>query len=329
MKKQLDIISGSSHIQFAKDIYNHLQETTSAYSDIDIRYIDINKVKFGNENILVSIKQNVREGDVFFIQSSCPPVSDNIIESFLIIDALKHSSAKRITMVSPYWPYVRSDKKDQPRISIAAKLMARLHETAGADRFLTMDLHAEQIQGFFNKPIDQLSAKNIFCKHISFRINSNPNNNYILVAPDVGEAKHLEGFGNELNLPMAIIDKRRNGNTDTIVVNTLIGDVKDKHVLMVDDEVASAGTLCQAAEFLKGRGALSIRAYITHGVLSGSAIQKLNDSCIDSLIITDTIPLEGKDKLIDCSKIFTLSVTELFAKAILNIHNGHGLSELF
>ncbi|MGK0288886.1 MAG: ribose-phosphate pyrophosphokinase [bacterium] len=309
----LKVLSGSSHPEFAKEICKHMS--------IDLTPTET--INFSNENMLVKVLDNVRESDVFVIQTSCPPVSDGIMETFLLLDALKHSSAARVTAVLPYFPYVRSDKKDQPRISIAARLMADLLTTAGADRVLTMELHSPQIQGFFHIPVDQLLATEIICDY--FR--KKDLTDYVIVAADVGEAKHLGRYANRLNLPMAIIDKRRLGNTDSVVPTNLIGDVKGKNALIIDDEVASAGTLCSAAEFLKEKGALAVSAAITHPVLSGNAIERIKNSEIDELVVTNTIPLEEKIK--DCSKIIPLSVAGLFAKAIHRIHDGDSLSTLF
>lgn len=309
----LKIISGSSHPQFAKDICDQLA----------IEVTDIENIMFGNENMLVRVLDNVRESDIFVIQSSCPPVSDNIVETLLLLDALRHASAGRITAVLPYFPYVRSDKKDQPRISIAAKLMARLFQTAGANKFLLMELHSHQIQGFFDVPVDQLLAVDVFCDYLRQQDLSD----YVIVAADVGEAKHLGRYANRLNLPMAIIDKRRMGNTDTVIPTHLIGDVEGKNALLIDDEVASAGTLCKAADFLKEKGAKSTRAAVVHPVLSGSALEKVNNSSLDELIVTNTIPLGNKAEL--CEKIKVLSVAPLFAKAIQRIHNGDSISVLF
>ena len=309
----LKIISGSSHTDFANDICNHMAVELS----------QMETVHFSNQNMLVRLLDNVREADVFVIQSSCPPVSDNIMETFLLLDALKHSSAARITAVLPYFPYVRSDKKDQPRISIAAKMMARLLEAAGAYRFLLMELHSHQIQGFFDVPVDQLLASDIFCDHLK----KQNLEDFVIVAADVGEAKHLGRYANRLNLPMAIIDKRRLGNTDRVEPTHLIGNVEGKHALIIDDEVASAGTLCTAADFLKDNGAKTIRAAVVHPVLSGNAIEKINGSSLDELIVTNTIPLGDKEK--QCKKITVLSVAPLFAKAIQRIHNGDSISVLF
>lgn len=309
----LKIISGSSHIQFSQAICNNMA----------IELSKTETIRFSNENLFVRILDNVREADVFVIQTSCSPVSEGIIEMFLILDALKHSSAARVTAVLPYFPYVRSDKKDQPRISIAARLMADLFETAGADRILTMELHSPQIQGFFRIPVDQLFATDVICDYFK----NKDLENYVIVAADVGEAKHLGRFANRLNLPIAIIDKRRLGNTDTVVPTNIIGNVQGKNALIIDDEVASAGTLCAAAEFLKENGAQNVSAAIVHPVLSGNAIERINESVLDELVVTDTIPVQ--QHIQHCDKLVPLSVAPLFAKAIHRIHNGDSLSILF
>ncbi|MDH5559549.1 MAG: ribose-phosphate pyrophosphokinase [Deltaproteobacteria bacterium] len=313
MVGQLRIISGSSNTEFTDEVCQL----------IGIQRTRIESIKFSNENMMVRILDNIRESDTFLIQTSCSPVSDNIIENFLLLDALKHSSASRITAVLPYFPYVRSDKKDQPRISIAARLMANLFQTAGAQKFLTMEFHSPQIQGFFDVPVDQLMATTVICDYFLKKDLTN----FVIVAADVGEAKPLGRFANRLNLPMAIIDKRRLGNTDTVVPTHLIGDVKGKHALIIDDEVASAGTLCKAAEFLKEKGAKSTTAAAVHPVLSGKAIEKINESNLTELVVTNTIPLGDKQER--CKKLKVLSVAPIFAQAIQRIHNGDSISVLF
>ncbi|OGH00074.1 MAG: ribose-phosphate pyrophosphokinase [Candidatus Lambdaproteobacteria bacterium RIFOXYD1_FULL_56_27] len=314
MQGPLKIIAGRSHRAFAEEICSLMSK--------DLTEIEI--ITFSNENMLVRILDNVREADVFLVQTSTPPVSDHFVETTIILDALRHSSAARVTAVIPYFPYVRSDKKDQPRISITAKLMAKLLQTAGADRFLTMELHSPQIQGFFDVPVDQLMATEVICEYF---LKEKDLENYVIVAADVGEAKPLGRFANKLNLPMAIIDKRRLGNSDDVVPTHLIGDVRGKHTLIIDDEVASGGTLVKAAAFLKENGALSTTAAIVHPVLCGSAIEKINNSSIDELVVTNSIPVLDKAKL--CPKIKVLSVAPLFAKAIQRIHNGDSISVLF
>ena len=307
------IIGGSSHPEFAASVCRHLG-------------LDICKsrtVRFSNENILVQIEENVRECDVFVIQTSCPPVSDGILELLITIDALKHASARRITAVVPYFPYARSDKKDRPRISITARLMADLLETAGADRVLTMDLHAPQVQGFFRIPVDQLQAAPILCDHLSANRDLT---DYVLVAGDVGEAKEIGGYANRLNLPIAIVDKRRDGDDEKARAVALIGDVADKHALIIDDEVASGGTLMEATAFLLENGARTVEAAVVHPVLSGQAVERVAQSPLKSLIVSDTIPL-GPEKRIDAIEV--CSVTRLFADAIRSIHDGTSVSSLF
>ena len=314
MQGPLKIIAGRSHRAFAEEVCSLMSTELT----------DIETITFSNENMLIRILDNVREADVFVIQTSCPPVSDHIVETQILLDALRHSSAARVTAVLPYFPYVRSDKKDQPRISITAKLMARQMQNAGADRFLTMELHSPQIQGFFDVPVDQLMATEVICDYFLKEKNLD---NYVIVAADVGEAKPLGRFANKLNLPMAIIDKRRIGNSDDTVPTHLIGDVKGKHTLIIDDEIASGGTLVKAAAFLKDHGALSTTAAIVHPVLCGDAIEKINGSSLDELVVTNSIPLG--DKLERCPKLKVLSVAPLFARAMLNIHNGASISTLF
>ena len=313
MRGPLKIISGRSHREFAEEICDHLA----------VQLTDVELITFSNENQMVKIQENVREADVFVVQTSCPPVSDIMIETFLMLDALRHSSAQRVTAVLPYFPYVRSDKKDQPRISIAARLVADLFQTAGADKFLTMEFHSPQIQGFFKVPVDQLLATEVFVKHFREEDLSNT----VLVAADVGEAKQMGKYATRMDLPMAIIDKRRVGNLEKVVPAHVIGDVDGKDCLLIDDEVASGGTLCAAADFLKTKGAKSIRAAITHPGLSGNAIERINKSQLDELVVTNTIPLGDKAKLTD--KIRVLTVAPLFAQAINNIHNGNSISVLF
>ena len=314
MRGPLKIIAGRSHVEFANEICDHLALERS----------DVELITFSNENQMVKIAENVREADVFVVQTSCPPVSDIIIETFLMLDALKHSSAARVSAVIPYFPYVRSDKKDQPRISIAAQLMAKLHQHSGAQRFLTMELHSPQIQGFFDVPVDQLFPTEIFAQYFK---ETQDLSNACVVAADVGEAKQMGKYATKLDLPMAIIDKRRIGNTETVAPTHVIGEVEGLDCLIIDDEVASGGTLCSAADFLKEKGAKSVRAAITHPVLSGNAIEKINKSSLDELVVCNTIPLG--DKATRCDKITELSVAPLFAKAINNIHNGDSISVLF
>ncbi|MBL0691739.1 MAG: ribose-phosphate diphosphokinase [SAR324 cluster bacterium] len=313
MRRAIKILSGSSHNEFALEVCQIM----------GLELCKSRTIKFSNDNMMPRIEENVRETDVFVIQTSTPPVSDNIIELLLMLDALKYASAGRITAVLPYFPYVRSDKKDQPRISIAARLMGHLIETAGASRLLTMNLHASQIQGFFDIPSDQLFATNIICQYFSQRDLSN----YVIVAADVGESKHIGHYANILNLPIAIIDKRRQGNSDSIIPTTLIGDVVKKDCLIVDDEVSSGGTLTGATKFLMKNGAKSVSAAIVHGVLSGQAMAKIEASPLKELVITNSVPLPKQGYI--SPKIKVLSIAPLFAQAISHIHSGMSVSLLF
>ena len=313
MVDTIRIIGGSAHPAFADQICRH----------IGVELCKTRIVRFSNENMLVQIEENVRETDAFVIQPSCSPVSDGIIELLITIDALKHASAKRVTAVLPYFPYARSDKKDQPRISITARLMADLLQAAGADRVLTMDFHSPQVQGFFRFPVDQLQAAPIICDHLR---SNRELADYVLVAGDVGEAKEIGGYANRLNLPIAIVDKRRDGDDEKPRAVTLIGDVAGKRALIVDDEIASGGTLIEAMAFLMDHGATSVEAAVVHPVLSGQAVPRIEASPLKSLVVTDTIPLTPEKQL---DRIEIVSVTQLFADAIQAIHNGSSVSRLF
>ncbi|MCB9733803.1 MAG: ribose-phosphate pyrophosphokinase [Deltaproteobacteria bacterium] len=311
MNGPMKIFSGRSHLDLSQRIC-HILDVPLGKSHV---------VRFANENLMVQIDENVRGADVFVIQTSCPPVNEGLVELLITVDALKHASAGRITAVIPYFPYVRSDKKDKPRISIAARLMADLLQTAGADRVVTMDLHAPQIQGFFRIPVDHLQATPIITDYLKGRDLTN----HVLVAGDASEAKDVGRYANRLHLPMAIIDKRRYDDNDSAKAAHIIGDVAGKHAVIVDDEVATGGTLIEAANFLMERGALSVIAAFTHPVLAGSAVERLTASAIDRLVFTDSIPLQGKAS----PKFEVLSVADLFAKAIKRVHHGDSLSELF
>ena len=313
MTNSIRIISGSAHPAFAAQVCRHL----------GVALCKTRVVRFSNENILVQIEENVRESDAFVIQPSCPPVSDGIVELLITIDALKHASARRVTAVLPYFPYARSDKKDQPRISITARLMADLLETAGADRVLTMDLHSPQVQGFFRIPVDQLQAAPILCDHLR---NTRDLSDFVLVAGDVGEAKEIGAYANRLNLPIAIVDKRRDGDDEKPRAVALIGEVAGKRALIVDDEIASGGTLMEATAYLLNQGATAVEAAAVHPVLSGQSVERIAESPLGSLVVSDSIPLVPEKRI---DKIETCSVTQLFADAIKAIHSGSSISTLF
>jgi ribose-phosphate pyrophosphokinase len=311
MNGVLKVFAGSSHPVLAHSICDYL----------DTNVGETELIRFSNENMMVKINENVRGADVFVIQTSAPPVNDGLIEMLITIDALKYASAGRITAVMPYLPYVRSDKKDKPRISIASRLIADLLQTAGADRVVTMDLHAPQIQGFFRIPVDHLQGFPLITDHLKRK----DLKDRVLVAGDAGEAKEVGRYANRLHLPMAIIDKRRVDDSEKPKAVHLIGEIAGKHAIIVDDEVATGGTLVEAANFLMKEGALSVTAAFTHAVLSGPAVGRLEESVIEKLVFTDTIPLQGKAS----KKFKVLSTAALFAKAIRRIHEGESISELF
>jgi ribose-phosphate pyrophosphokinase len=309
MQGNIKVFSGSAHPEFSQRVC----------AELGLPLGQSKLVRFSNQNMLVQIEDDVREDDVFFIQSSCPPVSDGILEMLITIDALKHASAGRITAVVPYFPYSRSDKKDRPRVSITARLMADLIETAGADRVLTMDLHAPQIEGFFRIPVDQLIAAPLLCRHLACRSLSE----HVVVASDIGEAKDIERYASRLDLPVAIIDKRRYADNDKAVARQLVGEVEGKTALIIDDEIASGGTLIEAANFCLSRGARAVRGVAVHGVFSGSALDRIAASAIESVLVTDSVPCTKPHP-----KIEQLSVAAMFARAIEGIHGGTSVFEL-
>lgn len=312
MDGTLKVFAGSSHPALARAICRHI--------GIPLGAAHIHR--FSNENLKVKIEENTREQDVFVIQTSCPPVSEGILELLIMIDALKHASARRITAVLPYFPYARSDKKDEPRISITARLMADLLETAGADRVLTVDLHSPQVQGFFRIPADQLSAVPLLCEHLRRRDLQNA----VVVAPDAGEAKDAARVAKFLNVSLAIIDKRRFGDDEKPRAISLVGEVRDKHAIIMDDEIATAGTMVEAVEFVRSQGANHVTVAGVHPVLSGQAPDRLRAADVDEFVFTDSIPIPDHKMN---PRITTISVAQLIAEAILRIHDGRSVSELF
>lgn len=311
-QRPLKVFSGLSNQPLAEEICQHL--------DIELGKVEIHE--FANQNLFVKILENVREADCFVVQTSAPPVNTRLVETLLMIDALKHASARRVTAVLPYFPYVRSDKKDQPRISIAARLVADLLEAAGADRILTMNLHSFQITGFFHKPIDHLLATPIMVDYFKKKDLSDT----VIVAPDVGSAKRGEKYARLLDLPLAIIDKRRMGNKDKAVVKHIIGEIDGKRVIIMDDEISTGGSLLNTVQVLEEHGCTDICAGAIHGVFCGDAIKRIQDSALSEVIVTNTLPLPPEKRI---EKIKVLSVAKMFAKAIRRIHNGESVSVLF
>jgi ribose-phosphate pyrophosphokinase len=283
---------------------------------------DVTINKFSNENIKVKINESVRGKDIFVVQTSCPPVNDNIMELLIMLHALKGASAGRVTAVIPYFPYVRSDKKDEPRISITAKLMADLLTAGGADRVLTMDLHAAQIQGFFDMPADQLLALPILCRYFEMK----GMENLVVVAGDVGRAKLNRKYAERLNSPLAILDKRRESDDEKAEVVSVIGEVDGKNAVMFDDEILTGGSLMELVRALKEKGANQIYAGITHGILAGQAVDLIEESPVEELVVTNTVPVSPEKRK---GKIKVLSVAELFAEAIKRIHHSESVSSLF
>lgn len=309
----LKVFAGGSHPQLARELCECL----------GIPLGRSHTTRFSNENLKVKIEENVREEDVFVVQTASPPVSEGIVELLIFLDALRSASARRVTAVLPYYPYARSDKKDEPRISITARLMADLLSTAGADRVLTMDLHSPQIQGFFHMPTDHLTAVPVLCAHLA---KSEDLSNAVVVAADIGEAKDAGHFAKRLELPIAFVDKRRSGDDEQAKAVAVIGDVVGKTCLLVDDEIATGGTIFEATQFLLDRGAKRVIAACVHPVLSGRASQRLEQSPLDKLIVTNTIPIPPERQ---SDKIVTLSVAPLLATAVTRIHDGRSVSELF
>ena len=306
------LLTGNANPELAQKISKRL--------GVSLTEMDV--FKFSNDNTFVKIKENIRRREIFIVQPTCFPVNDNIMELLIIMDACVRASAKTITAVVPYFGYARSDKKDQPRVPITAKLVADLITVAGADRIITMDLHSEQIQGFFKIPVDHLYAAPVVIDYLT----ALDLGNYVVVAPDVGSAKRARGIAKRIDADLAVVDKRRVGNIDKAEVLTVIGDVKEKNCIILDDLIDTGGTLVKAAEMLVENGANEIYAAATHPVLSGPAIERIEGSVIKELIVTDTIPLP-KEKKIDRIKVLTIS--KLLAEAISRIFRGESVSSLF
>jgi len=278
---------------------------------------------FSDGEIMIEITENVRGRDVYIIQSTCAPTNNNLMELLIMTDALKRASAATITAVIPYYGYARQDRKAAPRTPITAKLVADLITTAGVDRVVTIDLHAGQIQGFFNIPVDNLYAAPVILDYLKTRFKGEE---VVMVTPDAGGTERARAFAKRLDCTLAVIDKRRTGPNVAEVMH-LIGDVRGKIAIILDDMIDTAGTLTQAAKALKENGARAIYACATHGVLSGPAIERINNSDIEEIVLTDTIPLGGKEEL--TGKVRMLSVADLLAEAIRRIHEDESVSSLF
>ena len=287
------------------------------------RLVNSSIKKFSDGEIYIEINENIRGNSIFIVQSISSPANDNLMELLLCIDALRRSSAQNITAVIPYFGYARQDRKVVPRTSISAKLVSNLITDAGADRVVTLDLHSGQIQGFFDIPVDNLFATPIFARHIKKRIKSN---NLICIAPDVGGTARARALGKMLNIGLAIVDKRRPAPGKSEVMN-VIGNVKNKTCIIVDDIIDSGGTIVNAAKVLKERGAKDVHVYVSHGVLSGNAVDKIKKSKIKNLVITDTI--DNSQKVKKAGNIEILSISNLVGEAIKRISNSTSVSDLF
>jgi len=309
---EIAIFSGNSNLSLAKKICDYLD-------------LPLGKAKvktFSDGEIQIEINENVRAKDVFIIQSTCSPVNDNLVELLLMIDAFKRSSVRRINAVIPYYGYARQDKKVAPRVPISAKVVADLLTVSGADRVITMDLHAGQIQGFFDIPVDNLFATPVAIDYIK----KNFPNDMVVVSPDAGGAERARAFAKRLHADLAIIDKRRNAPNEARAM-AVVGDVKGKVAIIFDDMVDTAGTLTEAATALINKGAKEAHAFCSHPVLSGPSIKRVQDSDLKSLIVSDTIPLSPEAK--SCDKIKVLTISALVGEAIIRCYNGDSVTSLF
>jgi len=312
MPAGIKIFSGNSNGNLANEIADVL----------DIPLGDATVSTFSDGEITVHINENVRGSDVYVVQSTCTPVNNNLMELLLMVDALKRASAKRITAVIPYYGYARQDRKAQPRVPITARLVADLLTATGIGRVLTIDLHAGQIQGFFNIPVDHLYASPVLSEYVKAKYA----NDVVVVSPDAGGVERARAFAKRLNASLAIIDKRREKANVSQVMH-VIGDVNNKNAILFDDMIDTAGTITQAAAALKENGAKRVIAACSHAVLSGPALDRINDSVLEDVIVTNTIRMEEKQK--QCSKLTVLSVANLLGEAIKRIHEESSVSSLF
>ena len=303
------VFSGNSNPEFSKAVAKYL---SIPLSEVDIK-------RFSDGEISIQISESVRGKDVFIIQSTCAPANINLMELLIMVDALRRSSASSITAIVPYFGYARQDRKAAPRVPITAKLVANLMQTAGIDRVVTVDLHAGQIQGFFDIPVDNLYGSIVFKDYIQRKNLKNP----IIASPDIGGVARARAFAKNLDLDLVIVDKRRERANESEVMN-IIGDVDGKDVILIDDMIDTAGTMVKAASALKSKGAVSVIAFCTHPVLSGPAYERIENGDLDELIVTDTIPLKQES-----SKIKVLSVSKLFAEVIRRIYHNESVNGLF
>lgn len=309
---EMKVFTGNAHPKLAQSIADYLG---MALGKAEI-------FEFSNENIFVRILENVRERDVFIVQPFCAPVNHSLVELLIMIDAMKRASAGRITAVIPYYGYGRTDKKDQPRVPITARLIADVLTVAGAKRVLTVDLHAPQIQGFFNIPVDELTALYLISRYFKDKALKDP----VVVATDIGISKRARDLAEKISAPLAIMEKRRVGNDDHTETLNVIGEVEGRTAITVDDEIDTGGSLLNVINALEARGAKDIYSCCTHPVLSGPAIQRLNECHVKEVVVTDTVPVNGKKKL---DKITVLPIAPLLGEAIHRIHTGLSVGAMF
>lgn len=312
MERAPKVFAGRSNQPLALEICRRLRRRPSG---IEVR-------RFGNDNLYVRILENVRERDVFVVQAFTEPVSDHLVELLITLDALRSASARRVTAVVPYYSYARSDKKDRPRISIAGRLMADLLRTAGANRVLTLDLHADQVHGFFSMPVDHMTAVPLLAKHFARRLDLRK---AVAVATDAGGAKRAGRFSERLGIPLAIIDKRRVSDTE-VKQGHVVGEVRGRDAVIVDDEISTGGTLLETVDTLKAAGARRIHAAAVHGVLIGPAVERLKASDLASVVVTNSVEIPPAKRF---DRLTVLSVAPLLASAIHRIHTGGSVGELF
>lgn len=309
---ELKVFTGNGHPELAQSVCEYL--------DIPLGQAEV--FKFANDNTFVQIRENIRQRDVFIIQPTCYPVNDNLMELLIMIDAFKRASAGRITAVVPYYGYGRTDKKDQPRVPITARLVADLLTAAGADRLLTVDMHAGQIQGFFNIPVDELTTLPLMGQHFADK----ELQDLVVVAVDIGISKKARDMAERLGAPLAIIEKRRTGNNDKNETMNVIGDVEGKTALTFDDEIDTGGTIVNAAKALSEQGVKEVYACVTHPVLSRNAAGLMANSEFKEVVVTDTIPISAEKRN---GKFTVLSVAPLLGEAIYRIHKGQSVGDLF